>query len=301
MSAKTYLNLFVDARYEKVRVGHWVVSQRVLIVSAVREDGFREILTVDVADTESEATYQELFRSLKARGLKGAELVTSDDYPGLKVAIARYFQGASWQRWQVHYARNLTKLVPCAKRKELAAGLRGVFAAPTRNRPLPSAPYDNDDWPTTTLPAFEAAWCAAPQGEAQSYDYYLRVRRAFFAESRNIGRREVLLEIAEEAGLDMRRFERDFSGEEARRAVLEECRIGRERHRVRGTATVMLPDGRKLRHPIAFPQMKGHKVVGVLPLPCCGEWCLEETRESTMTISARRSSQATLRPSKRET
>ena len=138
MSAKTYLNLFVDARYEKVRVGHWVVSQRVLIVSAVREDGFREILTVDVADTESEATYQELFRSLKARGLKGAELVTSDDYPGLKVAIARYFQGASWQHCQVHYARNLTKLVPRAKRKELAAGLRGVFAAPTRNRPLPS-------------------------------------------------------------------------------------------------------------------------------------------------------------------
>jgi hypothetical protein len=111
----------------------------------------------------------------------------------------------------------------------------------------------------------------------------------------------VLLEIAEEAGLDMRRFERDFCGEEARRAVLEECRIGRERYRVRGTPTVMLPDGRKLRHPIAFPQMKGHKVVGVLPLPCCGEWCLEETRESTMTISARRSSQATLRPSKRET
>jgi putative transposase len=138
LSAKTYLNLFVDARYEKVRVGHWVVSQRILIVSAVREDGFREILTVDVADTESEATYQELFRALKARGLKGAERVTSDDYPGLKVAIARYFQRASWQRCQVHYARNLTKLVPRAKRKELAAGLGGVFAAPTRNRPLPS-------------------------------------------------------------------------------------------------------------------------------------------------------------------
>ena len=163
------------------------------------------------------------------------------------------------------------------------------------------APYEGDDWPVTTLPAFEAAWCAFRQGEEAGHGYDLRVRRAFFAESRNIGRREVLLEIAEEAGLDMRRFERDFSGEEARRAVLEECRIGRERHRVRGTAIVMLPDGRKLRHPIAFPQMKGHKVVGVLPLPCCGEWCLEETRESTMTISARRSSQATLRPSKRET
>ncbi len=51
---------------------------------------------------ESEATYQELFRSLKARGLKGVELVTSDDHEGLKSAIERHFQGASWQRCQVH-------------------------------------------------------------------------------------------------------------------------------------------------------------------------------------------------------
>ncbi len=66
-----YPYLFVDARYEKARVGHRVASQGVLVVSGVREDGFREILAVEVADTESEATYQELFRSLKGRGLCG--------------------------------------------------------------------------------------------------------------------------------------------------------------------------------------------------------------------------------------
>ena len=39
----------------------------------------REILAVEVADTESEVTYQDLFRSLKRRWLKGVELVDSDD------------------------------------------------------------------------------------------------------------------------------------------------------------------------------------------------------------------------------
>jgi putative transposase len=48
-----------------------VVNQGVLVVSAVRDDGLREILGVEVADTESEATYHELFRSLKRRGLSG--------------------------------------------------------------------------------------------------------------------------------------------------------------------------------------------------------------------------------------
>lgn len=55
-----------------------------MVVSGVREDDMREILAVEeVADTESEATYQDLLRSLKARGLKGVELVVSDDYQGL--------------------------------------------------------------------------------------------------------------------------------------------------------------------------------------------------------------------------
>ena len=129
---EAYPYLFVDARYEKVRVDGRVVSQGVLIVSGVRDDGFREILAVEVADTESEATYHELFRKLKARGLQGVELVVSDDHEGLKAAIARHFQGASWQRCQVHYARNLLGMVGAARRKELAEGLRGVFAAPSR-------------------------------------------------------------------------------------------------------------------------------------------------------------------------
>ena len=70
LEVEAYPYLFVDLRYEKIRVGHRIVSQGVLIVSAVRApDGFREILGVEVADTESEATYQDLFRSLKERVL----------------------------------------------------------------------------------------------------------------------------------------------------------------------------------------------------------------------------------------
>lgn len=133
---KAYPYLFVDARYEKARAEGRVVSQGVLVVSGVREDGMREILAVDVADTESEATYQELFRSLKARGLKGVELVVSDDHQGLKAAVFRHFQGASWQRCQVHYARNLLGMVGANKRKELAADLRSVFAATSREQAL---------------------------------------------------------------------------------------------------------------------------------------------------------------------
>ncbi len=146
LEAKAYPYLFVDARYEKVRADGRVVSQGVLIVSGVREDGLREILGVEVADTESEATYQEMFRSLKARGLKGVELVVSDDHGGLKAAVFRHFQGASWQRCQVHYARNLLGMVGSKKRKDLAADLRAIFAAPNREQALGLASAVAEKW-----------------------------------------------------------------------------------------------------------------------------------------------------------
>ncbi len=146
LQAASYPYLFVDARYERARVDSQVVSQGVLVVSGVREDGFREILAVEVANTESEATYQDLFRSLKGRGLSGVEMVVSDDHGGLKSAIARHFQGAAHQRCQVHYARNLLGMVGAKRRKELAEDLRGVFAAPSREVALGLASELADRW-----------------------------------------------------------------------------------------------------------------------------------------------------------
>jgi putative transposase len=146
LQGEAYPYLFVDARYEKVRVDGRVVSQGVLLVWGMREDGFREILAVEVADTESEATYQELFRSLKRRGLSGVELVVSDDHEGLKAAISRHFQGASHQRCQVHYMRNLLGMVSYASRKELGADLRAIFAAPAKEQALQIASSVATKW-----------------------------------------------------------------------------------------------------------------------------------------------------------
>lgn len=145
----TYPYLTVDARYEHVRIDGRVVSQGVLIVAGVRGDGQREILAVDVADTESEASYQALFQSLKERGLRGVDLVTSDDHRGLRAAIGKHFQGASWQRCQVHVTRNLLALVSQRRRRELADDLRAIFAASTQAQAMVAAQAAADRWRLT--------------------------------------------------------------------------------------------------------------------------------------------------------
>ncbi len=131
LTAAAYPYLVVDARYEHARVDGRVVSLGVLVVAGVRDDGRREVLAIAEADTESEATYQALFQGLKDRGLRGVELVTSDDHRGLKAAIDRHFQGASWQRCQVHFGRNLCGMVGAKHRGRLREDLRGILGAGT--------------------------------------------------------------------------------------------------------------------------------------------------------------------------
>lgn len=141
------------------------------------------------------------------------------------------------------------------------------------------APYRSSDWPETTLPAFDAVACATRQDVAAGHAFDLRVRKAFFAENRNIGRRDLMLDLAREAGLDIPAFERDFADLAIRAAVLEEARLGRDRYGVRGTPTVMLADGASIDMPFAEPHFEHGRVAAVKPLPCRGQECLDITRQ----------------------
>ena len=68
----------------KVRVGHHIVSRAVVVATGVSADGNREVLGVEVGDSENEVFWTGFLRSLKDRGLSGVVLVTSDARSGLK-------------------------------------------------------------------------------------------------------------------------------------------------------------------------------------------------------------------------
>jgi putative transposase len=119
--------MHIDARYEKVRVDGRVVSQAVLVAVGFTSQGHREILDWRVGDSESEATWGEMFRQLKDRGLKGLRLLTSDAHGGIVAAMRRHFQGVAWQRCRVHFKRELGKKVSRKILKELMADVSAVF------------------------------------------------------------------------------------------------------------------------------------------------------------------------------
>src|SRR5277367_800649 len=83
--------VYLDATYLHVREHHQVTSKAVVIATGVAATGHREILGIDVGDSENEAFWREFLRKLRSRGLDGVQLVISDQHTGLVAAIARCF------------------------------------------------------------------------------------------------------------------------------------------------------------------------------------------------------------------
>jgi transposase-like protein len=125
--------VFLDARYEKVRVNGVVISCSLLVAIGITPEGRRTVLGLSVSLSEAEVHWRDFLASLQARGLFGVQLVVSDDHAGLKAALATRMAGVKWQRCQFHLAHNLLDyLPPNVSQEEASAELRGVFNAPNR-------------------------------------------------------------------------------------------------------------------------------------------------------------------------
>ncbi len=126
--------VFLDATYIKARTGGRIVSKAVIVATGVSRNGDREVLGVEVGDSEDGAFWIAFLRSLKARKLHGVQLVISDAHTGLREAISTVMQGATWQRCKVHLARNVLAKVPKASQDMVAAAMRTIYAQPDAER-----------------------------------------------------------------------------------------------------------------------------------------------------------------------
>lgn len=121
---------------------------------------------------------------------------------------------------------------------------------------IPYRPWKRPEaeWPVTMWPAFEAVKCAERQSLALADDLDWAIRVAFFAESRCISLRHVLLELAQQVGLDMERFADDFDRGVTKYQVLQEAQEGWELLRVAGSPTFVLPSGKQISN-VGLPEI----------------------------------------------
>jgi transposase-like protein len=119
--------IYVDASYFKVRDGGKYVTKALLIITGVRDDGYREILGAKITDNESEGFWSGFFDELTDRGLNGVKLIVSDGHKGIQSAVQSRFLGATWQMCQVHFSRAVLNNIPNKDKEEVAEKLRQGF------------------------------------------------------------------------------------------------------------------------------------------------------------------------------
>ena len=124
-----YRVVYLDAHYEKVRVSGSIQD---LAILKVNRWGKREVLGVSVALSEAEVHWREFLQGLQRRGLKGVELVVSDDHVGLRAARRAVFPSIPWQRCQFHLAQNAQAHVHNrAQAREMGQAIRDIFNCPS--------------------------------------------------------------------------------------------------------------------------------------------------------------------------
>ena len=130
LSGQRYPFMVVDALVLKVREGGRVRALSALVAVGVNARGYREILGLQLGDSESERSWMAFFTWLKGRGLAGVDLVVSDHHGGLVNAVRVQFQGATWQRCQTHLSANVAAVTPKAVQEEVHSRLHAIFDAP---------------------------------------------------------------------------------------------------------------------------------------------------------------------------
>ncbi len=127
-----YPVVYLDAHYEKVRVQGTVQDLAILKAIGVNRWGKREILGVSVALSEAEVHWREFLQALQRRGLKGIQLLVSDDDVGLRAARRAVFPALPWQRCQFHLAQNAQAHAHNrAQARQMGQAIRDIFNCPS--------------------------------------------------------------------------------------------------------------------------------------------------------------------------
>jgi len=126
--------------------------------------------------------------------------------------------------------------------------VRNEVAVLTQIESTAFSDYDNDAWPTTYLPAFEAQKWGYSLGQEVGESFDLALRRAFFLHSRNLSLRHELLEVANVEGLEADQLAAALDDGRFRKQVMADWEESKGLA-IEGSPQLILPDGSGCHNP----------------------------------------------------
>jgi putative transposase len=129
LEAEAVVFLYLDAICLRVRIANKVVSAPVLVALAVKTDGQKVVLDLELLQSESSECWGGFVEGLVGRGLKRPRLVIIDGNKGLRAAVEKNWPGIEVQRCTVHKLRNLERHVPRHALEEVKSDYHRIIQA----------------------------------------------------------------------------------------------------------------------------------------------------------------------------
>jgi putative transposase len=124
-----YAVVYFDALFYKVREGGKVVSKAAYTCLGIDTEGYKDILGIWIASSESATYWLGVANELKTRGVKEILITCIDGLRGLADAIQTVFPHTDIQRCVIHMIRNSFKYISYKNIKEFTQDLKSVYNA----------------------------------------------------------------------------------------------------------------------------------------------------------------------------
>ena len=144
--SEVYPVLFIDAIHYSVRDNGVIRKLAAYIILGINNDGYKEVLTIEVGENESAKYWLSVLNGLKNRGVKDILIICADGLTGIKEAISAAFPKTEYQRCIVHQVRNTMKYVSEKDKKPFCADLKTIYQAPTEEKALEALERVTDKW-----------------------------------------------------------------------------------------------------------------------------------------------------------
>ena len=125
-----YPIVFIDAIHFSVREDGIIRKLAAYVVLGINEDGYKEVLTIEIGENENSKYWLGILNSLKNRGVSDILILCSDGLTGLKEAVQTAFPATEHQRCIVHMVRNTLKYAANKDMKSFAKDLKTIYTAP---------------------------------------------------------------------------------------------------------------------------------------------------------------------------
>ena len=189
-----YPIVYLDAIRIKGRHEGHIMNKAVYLAIGINTDGLKEVLGMWIAKTEGAKFWLSVLNELKNRGLEDVFIASVDGLKGFPDAIETVYPSTQVQLCIVHMVRNSLKYVSWKQRKEMAADLKTIYRASTRDEAQDALDAFAEKW-DKTHPRVSKSWRDNWTNLSTFFDYPKDIRKVIYTtnaiESLNMSLRKV--------------------------------------------------------------------------------------------------------------